>query len=337
MANSYREFSNQVRGRQRRRAQRRVLSMALLAVMVLSVSGVITWGIQAVTGWGAEEPATSETVQPGISGSVLAPLPMQNPVVDTNETGFERMGPVQQTGDYTIKTLTYEDIIQPECGLVDSTKYLPDVVFLGDSVTEGLDLYENPAKGVATVLGYRGAVPSDIVNRKSMNRYQSETVVATEVALDIIAQKQPKAVYLMFGANALATSADEAVEKGYFGYYEQMITSIREAAGQDVQIYIQSMTPVTTDYTNTNLNNERIQRINQQLAQMALEQGCHYLDVYSSLLDDSGGLNPSYTTEGLHLNSAGYGAWMDYLLRHVAYSSDLPYVMGSTYYLADNA
>ena len=33
MANSYREFSNQVRSRQRRRAQRRVLSMALLAVM----------------------------------------------------------------------------------------------------------------------------------------------------------------------------------------------------------------------------------------------------------------------------------------------------------------
>ena len=293
MANSYREFSNQVRSRQRRRAQRRVLSMALLAVMVLGVSGVITVGIQAVTGWGAEEPASSETIQPGISGSVLAPLPMQNPVVDTNETGFERMGPVQQTGDYTIKTLSYEDIVQPECGLVDSTKYLPGVVFLGDSVTEGLDLYENPAKGVATVLGYRGAVPSDIVNRKSMNRYQSETVVATEVALDIIAQKQPKAVYLMFGANALATSADEAVEKGYFGYYEQMIPLIREAAGENVEIYIQSMTPVTTDYTNTNLNNERIQRINQQLAQMALAQGCHYLDVYSALLDESGGLNPS--------------------------------------------
>ena len=337
MANSYREFSNQVRSRQRRRAQRRVLSMALLAVMVLGVSGIITAGIQAVTGWGEEEPASSETVQPGLSGSVLAPLPMQNPVVDTNETGFEQMGPVQQTGEYTIKTLGYEDIVQPECGLVDSTKYLPGVVFLGDSVTEGLDLYENPAKGVATVLGYRGAVPSDIVNRKSMNRYQSETVVATEVALDIIAQKQPKAVYLMFGANALAASADEAVEKGYFGYYEQMIPLIREAAGQDVEIYIQSMTPVTTDYTNTNLNNERIQRINQQLAQMALAQGCHYLDVYSALLDESGGLNPSYTTEGLHLNSGGYGAWMDYLLRHVAYSSDLDYVMGSTYYLADNA
>lgn len=337
MANSYREFSNQVRSRQRRRAQRRVLSMALLAVMVLGVSGIITAGIQAVTGWGEEEPASSETVQPGLSGSVLAPLPMQNPVVDTNETGFERMGPVQQTGEYTIKTLGYEDIVQPECGLVDSTKYLPGVVFLGDSVTEGLDLYENPAKSVATVLGYRGAVPSDIVNRKSMNRYQSETVVATEVALDIIAQKQPKAVYLMFGANALATSADEAVEKGYFGYYEQMIPLIREAAGENVEIYIQSMTPVTTDYTNTNLNNERIQRINQQLAQMALAQGCHYLDVYSALLDESGGLNPSYTTEGLHLNSGGYGAWMDYLLRHVAYSSDLDYVMGSTYYLADNA
>lgn len=333
MANGYREFSRQTRNRQNQRRNQRIIALVIAVALVLILSGVITWLIGVITG--SDQPADSqpEPVTPGLSGSVLAPLPMEHPVVDTKTTSFDNMGPVQQTENYTIKTLTEQDIAQPECGLVDSTKYFPNVMFLGDSVTEGIALYENPAKDVATVGGYRGAVPSDIVNRKIMGRYL-DTVRTDEVPLDVMAEKQPKVVYLMFGANALANSSDEAVEKGFFAYYRQMISSIREVAGQDVVIYVQSMTPVVADYSNTNLNNERIQRINQQLAQMAWEEGCHYLDVYSALLDDNGALNPDYTTEGLHLNSAGYKAWMNYLLRHVAYTPDIPYVMGTDYYIA---
>lgn len=335
MAKSYQEFSNRTRQRRRQRAVQRVSAIVVSVALVLGVSWVITWGIETIQNGSNTEVATSEPIQPGLSGSVLAPLPMQNPVIEIVETGFGSVGPQQQTENFSLKTLGYENIVQPEVGLADSTAYFPNVLFLGDSVTEGLDLYENPALNVATICGYRGAVPSDIVNRKSMNRYKSDSVVATEVALDVIAEKKPQAVYLMFGANALASSSDDAVERGYFGYYEQMIGAIREAAGPEVQIYIQSMTPVTTDYSNPNLSNERIQRINQQLAQMALKQGCHYLDVYSALLDESGGLNPEYTTsEGLHLISPGYKVWMDYVLRHVAYSSNVPYVMGSDYYIA---
>ena len=319
--------------RRRRNHLRRWLAFGMSALAVMLVSAVITWAIQAVQG-PQEQNETPEPVTPGIAGSVLAPLPMEHPVVDTNTTSFASIGPVQQTGGYTIKTLGYQDIAQQECGLVDSTVYLPEVLFLGDSVTEGLDLYESPALGVATVCGYRGAVPGDIVNRKSMNRYRSDDIVATEVALDVIAQKQPKAVYLMFGANALATSSEEAAEKSYLAYYEQLLAAVRQAAGQDVKIYVQSMTPVVAGYSNTNLNNQRIQAINQKLAQMALANGCHYLDVYSALADESGNLRQEYTTEGLHLNSEGYKAWIDYLLRHVAYSSDLTYVMGSEYYRA---
>ncbi len=335
MANSYREFNQQPRTRARRNQNKtqRMAAFVIMVILVLAVSGFITLIIESLSGSNQDASAQPEPVTPGISGSVLAPLPMENPVVEVNETGFEHMGPVQQTQNYSIKTLTYEDLCQPECGLVDSTAYFPNVMFLGDSVTEGLALYENPAKDVATVGGYRGAVPSDIVNRKIMGRYL-DTQRTDEVPLEVMAQKQPKVVYLMFGANALANSSDESVEKGYFAYYRQMIAAIREVAGQDVVIYVQSMTPVTTDYTNANLNNERIQRINQQLAQMALEEGCHYLNVYSALVDESGGLNPSYTTEGLHMNAAGYKAWIDYLLRHVAYSPDVPYVMGSEYYIA---
>lgn len=335
MANSYREFNQQTRTRTRRNQNKkqRWLAFAVVAVLILVISGFITLIIESVTGSKQDANADSQLVTPGLSGSVLAPLPMENPVIEVNETGFDNMGPVQQTENYNIKALTYQDLCQPECGLVDSTAYFPNVMFLGDSVTEGLALYENPAKGIATVGGYRGAVPSDIVNRKVMGKYLN-TERTDEVPLDVMAEKKPKVVYVMFGANALANSADEAVEKGYFGYYKQLISSIREAAGQDVVIYIQSMTPVANDYSNPNLNNERIQRINQQLAQMALEEGCHYLNVYSALVDENGGLNPSYTTEGLHMNAAGYKAWIDYLLRHVAYSKDVPYVMGSQYYIA---
>lgn len=334
MAQSYRRAGASPRANQQKKAQQRVLAFLVLFLMVVLLSGVITWVIQLFQG---DQPQAEmpELVTPGIVGSVLAPLPGEHPVVDETVHQFENIGPVQQTGDTVqLQTLDADRIALPENGLVDSTKYLPDVVFLGDSVTEGLDLYESPALGVATVCGYRGAVPSDIVNRKTMNRYRSETVVATEVALDVLAEKKPKAVYLMFGANALANHADDSVEKGYFGYYQQMILAIRELLGDEVDIYIQSMTPVVQGYANTNLNNDRIKRINEQLAQLATQNGCYYLDVYSALEDETGALNPDYSTEGLHLNAAGYQAWMDYLLRHVAYDSSLPFVMGSTYYRA---
>ena len=327
---SYREFRKETLSRRRRRSVRRTLRGALAAVVLLGLAWVITWAIETVTGTGPVADSSPEPGQTGLAGGVLAPLPMENPVTDGGGgVQFASMGPVQQGEGWAYTGLTYEKICLPACGRVDNS-WFSTALFLGDSVTEGLGLYENPVKDVATVRGYRGATPGDVVNRVSMTDYNTGE---QSVPLDVAAQMAPGSIYLMFGANALATRDDEATENSFIAYYGQMIDLLRQAApGAD--IYVQTMTPVTADYTSTGIYKERIRRVNEKLADMALEKGVYFVDVYSALADENGDLLAEYSSDGLHMVAAGYKAWVDCLAGHVAYSASNPYVMGSEYYIA---
>ncbi|HJA25554.1 MAG TPA: hypothetical protein H9795_05800 [Candidatus Fournierella merdigallinarum] len=329
---SYREFRKETLARQRHRSALRVLRLAAAAVVLLGLAWVITWAIETVGGGEEVPPADSspELGATGLSGSVLAPLPMENPVTDAaGGVQFAAMGPVQQTGDWSYTPLTYDKICLPACGRVDNT-WFSTALFLGDSVTEGLGLYENPVKDVATVRGYRGATPGDVVNRVVMTDFNTNE---ESVPLDVAAEMGPKSIYLMFGANALAARDDEATENSFIAYYGQMIDLVRQAAPA-AQIYVQTMTPVAADYESTGIYKERIQRVNEKLAALALEKGVYFVDVYSALADENGDLLAEYSSDGLHMVAAGYKAWAEYLAGHVAYSADNPYVMGSEYYIA---
>lgn len=329
---SYREFRKETLSRRRRRSAQRGLRLVLAVVVLLGLAWVITWGIETIGGGGDAPDANSqlELGQTGLSGGVLAPLPMENPVTETGGgVQFASMGPAQQAEGWAYTGLDYEKICLPACGRVDNT-YFSTALFLGDSVTEGLGLYENPVKGVATVRGYRGATPGDVVNRVVMTDFNTNE---QSVPLDVVAQTAPRSIYLMFGANALATRDDEATENSFIAYYGQMIDSIREAA-PEADIYVQTMTPVAADYSSTGIYKERIRRVNEKLAAMALEKGVYFVDVYSALADENGDLRAEYSSDGLHMVAAGYKAWVDCLAGHVAYSPDNPYVMGSEYYIA---
>lgn len=329
---SYREFRKETLSRRRRRSAQRALRLVLAAAVLLGLAWVITWAIETIRdGDSTVDPnSTLDLGTTGLAGSVLAPLPMENPVTDTGGgVQFASMGPVQQAEGWSYTGLTYDKICLPACGRVDNS-YFSTALFLGDSVTEGLGLYENPVKDVATVRGYRGATPGDVVNRVVMTDFNTSE---QSVPLDVIAQTAPKSIYLMFGANALAARDDEATENSFIAYYGQMIDLVRQAA-PDADIYVQTMTPVAADYASTGIYKERIQRVNGKLASMALEKGVWFVDVYSALADENGDLLAEYSSDGLHMVAAGYKAWVDCLAGHVAYSADNPYVMGSEYYIA---
>lgn len=325
---NYREFRQQTRQRRRRRAARRLLALMLVVLAILGLAFVITRLIEHFGGAGPD--ASSElgasTGQTGLVGGVLAPLPLQ---VQQGGAGWENMGPVQQTGSYALVTPGARTLTLPERGLVDNS-YFSDAAFLGDSVTEGLDSYANPVKGVAAVYGYRSAGPSAILNRTSLRNFATET---DEIALDKIAERAPKRLYILLGANALARDG-EAEETSFLAYYGQMLDLIRETLGPDVTIYVQSMTPVRPEYTEkaAGLYKERIQRVNDALAKLAEEKGCPFVNIYDVLADENGDLRQDYSADGLHMNASGYSAWVNHLASHTVYSVSNPYVAGSPYY-----
>lgn len=71
--------------------------------------------------------------------------------------------------------------------------------------------------------------------------------------------------------------------------------------------------------------------MNDRLAALAFEKGCHYLNVQEYLCRD-GVLNWDIAAkDGIHMNQDGYRAWLDYLATHTAYSAAASYVGGTPY------
>ena len=153
-----------------------------------------------------------------------------------------------------------------------------------------------------------------------------------EVGYDAIVNSNPKRVYILMGANALVRDG-EAVEQSYISYYSQLLDMLRQDLGSEVKIYVESVTPVRPGVSQPGLYKDRIQRVNNQLAALALEKGCYFVNIYEALADENGDLNSEYAAQdGVHLKPAAYPVMAEYLAKHTAYAADNPYMPGSPYY-----
>ena len=60
------------------------------------------------------------------------------------------------------------------------------------------------------------------------------------------------------------------------------------------------------------LNRDRLCQINNELAAIALEKNCWFLNLWEVLADENGDLIESYAQpDGYHLRPAGYAVWTD--------------------------
>lgn len=351
---TYREFRAQAARRRRRRMARRLLVLLIAAVMILGLAWVIvrligpeeapgglpglplaassgadsaSGSAPGADGGDAETPPESGGAQ-GASPSILAPLPMQT-AVDAGDMSWNTMGPVQQGADYTITSPDYRMISLPENGVVD-TSFFDTATFLGDSLTQGLELYTTGLPN-AHYCAYKGTGPSAIVDGATL----TNAAGAQQVALDALAESLPDNVYILLGTNTLV-NASESAENSFLAYYGKMIDMMRERLDPRVRIYIQAIPPTRPEVaaSKPGLANDRIRRINNQLAALALEKGCAFIDLQEALADAEGNLNAEYAAgDGIHMNPTGYQAWVDYLCRHTVYDKRNPYLYGSPYYI----
>lgn len=316
------------RQRQLRRARRRLLLLGTV-VGILVVSGIVTLLLPDSVTTPPGETATAETAT--LATRLVAPLPYGGGEEGTavQAVDWGTVGPARQQDAHTYTAVPAQTPVVPECGRV-TTEWFADAAFLGDSLTVGYSDYGINLGG-ALVLGYEGAFPSNFVNRTVLKNVNGED----EIPLDILAEKQPKKVYLMVGTNAMVTDSND---EGFLNYYGRLLDDLKNLL-PDSEIYVQSILPVRTEALENapGLAPEHLSGINASLQSLCAEKGCYYLDVASAFTDESGQLLEEYAQpDGIHLTVSGYTEWVSYLCTHVPYSKDNPYQPGSTYYLDDS-
>lgn len=187
--------------------------------------------------------------------------------------------------------------------------YFDDALFIGDSRVVGLQDY-GKLEDHATFYASTGLNIFRLLKAKIVTVEGQRKKISVEEALG---QRSFGKIYLMVGVNELDIGTVERFEETY----RQTIERIQELQ-PDAIIYIQSILRVTAkraakgDYvTNTGIN-ER----NDAIMKLADNEKVFYLDVNEAVCDESGGMNPQYTSDGVHLKVKYIPLWKEYLMSH---------------------
>ena len=121
----------------------------------------------------------------------------------------------------------------------------------------------------------------------------------------------------------------------FLAYYGQMLDVLRQTLGEGCVIYVQSIPPVRPEAAveKPGLASDIIRSVNEQLAKLAADKGCVYLDLWETFADENGNLKEMLAApDGVHFSAGnGYGAWVTYLRNHAKYSASNSWTMGSAY------
>lgn len=218
-----------------------------------------------------------------------------------------------QTLDNGMTAMDFRLAAQPASPAVERSSF-SDVSFLGDSLTQGMQLYDTGLPN-AHFCAYKGVGPNAVVNNTTCRRADGEK----EVPMEALASQQPRALYILLGTNVLTTDSDYT---SFLTYYRLMLDMITQAL-PGTPVYVQSVTPVRPEVAakkgHEGLNRDRLCRINDELAAVALEKNCYFLNLWEVLADENGDLKAEYAQpDGYHLKPEGYTAWVDYLCSHTA-------------------
>lgn len=226
----------------------------------------------------------------------------------TQETATVTQTPVDNTD---VVTKTAERILQssalvPNSGFSVSDEYFDDAAFVGDSITEGIKLYDVMSN--ATVVAARG-INLDTV----FSDDQIRTAAGYTTALGALQEANPQKIYIMFGANGVGWFTEEHFTEAYTSF----VQSVKEQH-PDSQIFLQSILPVTQEFDNEreDISNEKIDRYNELVVEIAENEGVYYLDVASVFKDDQGCLPEDSNGDGMHFGTTYYNKWFDYLKTH---------------------
>lgn len=274
-----------MRGKREKPAQRRFGKTVLLSVLLLLGFTVVTpWSPTADVPLASHAAAAAElTARTGTASGAASEAALPVPVVV----------PLREEPEPEPRELTDEE-------------RFGDAAFVGDSRTDGFRLYSGLREGT-----YFCAVGANVSS--VMTKPTQEGPDGKETILDALSRQDCGKIYIMLGVNELGWYRTE----DFTDQYAKVIDRVR-ADHPDAVIAIESILPVSAaqDQKRSYVNNARIREFNALLCALAEEKGCVYLDPASAVMDETGALPAEWTTDGVHLNAAGCGAWLEYLREH---------------------
>lgn len=191
--------------------------------------------------------------------------------------------------------------------------YFSDALFIGDSRTEGLQLYSG-IEG-ASFYCYKGITIFDVMqeNPKKLITINGQKYSIVD-ALSAEAGKYSK-VYISLGINELGYYDDQ----GFHDKFAALIDHIRETQPNAI-IYLQNQVPVNPTLCAKNwpsyVNNDKVAVYNGIFEQLAEEKQVVLLDVASALSNSDGILAQENTVDGVHFTTSWYKTWLTYLMNH---------------------
>lgn len=213
---------------------------------------------------------------------------------------------VETTQETTPRQEPQGPVVQPPAGGA-SDGLFADAAFIGDSVTLKLRNYNtaNGAVSGATFLCQGSYSVNHAVNNTMYLSYQGQDMTPQDALKACGANK----VFILLGMNDIALwGIDATIES-----WGKLVANIR-AVNPDIQIYIQSGTPIYKAGEVGSLTNENMDKYNVKLQAFAESNGCHYIDLAKYLKDPSNGLAKAYCSDDyVHFTDAACAVWVKVL------------------------
>lgn len=166
-----------------------------------------------------------------------------------------------------------------------------DVVFFGDSITEGGEWHEL-FPGVAT-----------------RNRGITEETSADLVArLDTVVSGRPRQLFIQVGINDIVFGGSD---EDFLGNYRAILDRCRSESPQ-THVVVQSILPAGGEL------GARIDGVNARLEGLADEFGVTFVSLRGAFAGPDGAMPPEVSPDDIHLTGEGYRRWQAVLAPHVS-------------------
>lgn len=175
-----------------------------------------------------------------------------------------------------------------------------DIVFLGDSQTNGCEWHE--------MLG----------NPNVKNRgISSDVIQGFADRVQPIIDGRPAKLFILGGVNDIS---HDLTPDSIATAMRNLIVKVRRGTPA-TKVYLQSLLPIDNSFRRYKAMTGKegvIVETNKLLEKVAEETGATWIDLYSRMVDPAtGNMRKGLTNDGLHLLGAGYAVWRDAVLPYV--------------------